>query len=104
MARALERAGLADWMPEGEGKWSLPMQFLHDGAGWVELTRLSPCTRLGLYRHMGEVHALTLEGTRRLNAVRVVRPGDYIHEPAGNVELMGGDGHRRAAGACGGQG
>lgn len=39
VAQALERAGLADWMPEGEGKWSLPIQFLPDDAGWVELMR-----------------------------------------------------------------
>ena len=35
VAQALERAGLADWIPEGEGKWSLPIQFLPDDAGWV---------------------------------------------------------------------
>ena len=86
VAQALERAGLADWIPEGEGKWSLPIQFLPDDAGWVELMRLSPGTRLGLHRHTGEVHALTLAGERRLNDGRVVRPGDYIHEPAGNVD------------------
>lgn len=64
VAQALERAGLADWIPEGEGKWSLPIQFLPDDAGWVELMRLSPGTRLGLHRHTGEVHALTLAGER----------------------------------------
>ena len=69
-----------------EGKWSLSIQFLPDDAGWVELMRLSPGTRLGLHRHTGEVHALTLAGERRLNDGRVVRPGDYIHEPAGNVD------------------
>ena len=48
--------------------------------------RLSPGTRLGLHRHTGEVHALTLAGERRLHDGPVVRPGDYIHEPAGNVD------------------
>ncbi|MBS0291769.1 MAG: anti-sigma factor [Proteobacteria bacterium] len=86
VAQTLGRAGLAGWIPEGEGKWSLPIQFLPDDAGWVELMRLSPGTRLGLHRHTGEVHALTLVGERRLNDGRVVRPGDYIHEPAGNVD------------------
>lgn len=52
----------------------------------MELIRLSPGTRLGLHRHTGEVHALTLAGERRLNDGLVVRPGDYIHEPAGNVD------------------
>ena len=86
VASAMRRAGLDAWIPEGEGKWSLPIQFLPDGSGWVELMRLKPGTRLGLHRHTGEVHALTLVGERRLNDGRMVRPGDYIHEPAGNVD------------------
>lgn len=86
VATALRRAALNDWMPEGEGKWSLPIQFLPEGSGWVELMRLAPGVRLGLHRHTGEVHALTLAGERRLNDGRVVRTGDYIHEPAGNVD------------------
>jgi anti-sigma factor ChrR (cupin superfamily) len=96
VAQTLGRAGLAGWIPEGEGKWSLPIQFLPDDAGWVELMRLSPGTRLGLHRHTGEVHALTLVGERRLNDGRVVRPGDYIHEPAG----MWTGGRRRVPKSC----
>lgn len=86
IAAALARSGLPDWMPEGEGKWSLPLQFLPEGQGWVELMRLSPGVRLGLHRHSGEVHALNLQGTRRLNDGRVIGPGDYVFEPAGNVD------------------
>jgi 2,4'-dihydroxyacetophenone dioxygenase len=86
VAAAMRRAGLDSWIPEGAGKWSLPVQFLPDGAGWVELMRLQPGVRLGLHRHTEEVHALNLAGERRLNDGRVVRPGDYIHEPAGNVD------------------
>lgn len=86
VAAAMRRAGLDSWIPEGEGKWSLPVKFLPDGAGWVELMRLTPGVRLGLHRHTGEVHALNLAGERRLNDGRVVRAGDYIHEPAGNVD------------------
>ena len=86
IATAMHRAGLSTWIPEGEGKWSLPIQFLPDGSGWVELMRLTPGTRLGLHRHTGEVHALTLVGERRLNDGRMVRAGDYIYEPAGNVD------------------
>lgn len=92
--RALQRAGLTDWLPEGEGKWSIPIRFLPDGSGWVELMRLAPGVRLGLHRHTGEVHALTLAGQRRLDDGRVVQAGDYIHEPAGNVdwwEAIGSD-------------
>jgi 2,4'-dihydroxyacetophenone dioxygenase len=86
VAAAMQRAGLNTWIPEGEGKWSLPLHFLPDGAGWVELMRLLPGVRLGLHRHTGEVHALNLVGERRLNDGRLVRAGDYIHEPAGNVD------------------
>ena len=75
VAQTLERAGLADWIPEGEGKWSLPIQFLPDDAGWVELMRLSPGTRLGLHRHTGEVHALTLAGDRRISSTQPASSG-----------------------------
>lgn len=86
VANALARAALPDWIPEGEGKWSIPIQFLPGDAGWVELMCLAPGTRLGLHRHTGEVHALNLAGERRLNDGRLVRVGDYIHEPTGNVD------------------
>lgn len=86
VAAAMHRAGLDDWIPEGEGKWSLPIHFLPDGTGWVELMRLAPGVRVGLHRHTGEVHALNLTGERRLNDGRLVRAGEYVHEPAGNVD------------------
>ena len=86
VAAAMRRAALDSWIPEGDGKWSLPVQFLPGGSGWVELMRLKPGVRLGLHRHTGEVHALNLAGERRLNDGRVVRAGDYIYEPAGNVD------------------
>ncbi|MEO6278965.1 cupin domain-containing protein [Roseateles sp.] len=86
VAAALERSGLPDWMPEGEGKWSLPIAFLPEGAGWVELMRLRPGVRVGLHRHSGEVHALNLQGSRRLNTGQVVGPGGYVFEPAGNTD------------------
>ncbi len=86
VAAALRRAALDAWIPEGEGKWSLPLQFLPDNSGWVELMRLKPGVRLGLHRHSGEVHALNLAGERRLNDGRVVRAGDYVYEPTGNVD------------------
>ena len=37
--------------------------------------------------HTGEVHALNLEGRRKLCDNRIVGPGDYVHEPAGNVDF-----------------
>lgn len=82
---AMQRAGLDAWMPEGEGKWSLPLQFLPEG-GWVELMRLAPGTRLTLHRHHGEVHGLNLQGQRRLDDGRIIGPGDYVFEPDGNVD------------------
>jgi quercetin dioxygenase-like cupin family protein len=90
VAAALQRAGLDTWLPEGEGKWSLPLQFLPgengQGGGWVELMRLAPGTKLTLHRHHGEVHGLNLQGQRRLDNGRIVDAGDYIYEPSGNVD------------------
>lgn len=85
-AMARRVSGLRDWVPEGDGKWALPIAFLPDASGWVELMRLKPGVRLRLHRHTGEVHALNLKGTRRLNDGRLVHAGDYIHEPEGNVD------------------
>ena len=82
---ALQRAGLDAWIPEGPGKWSLPLQFLADG-GWVELMRLEPGTKLTLHRHHGEVHGLNLQGRRRLDNGRIVAAGDYVYEPTGTVD------------------
>jgi len=82
---ALQRAGLDAWMPEGEGKWSLPLQFLPEG-GWVELMRLAPGTKLTLHRHHGEVHGLNLQGQRRLDDGHVIGTGDYVFEPDDNVD------------------
>ena len=42
--------------------------------------------RVGLHRHSGEVHALNLQGARRLGDGRVIGPGDYVFEPTGNVD------------------
>lgn len=92
VAAALERSGLPDWMPEGEGKWSLPIAFLPEGAGWVELMRLRPGVRVGLHRHTGEVHALNLQGSRRLNDGRLVGVGEYVYEPSGNADWWQAEG------------
>ncbi len=86
VSAAMRRAGLPGWMPEGPGKWSLPLQFLPEGAGWVELMRLAPGTLIPRHRHSGEVHAVNLQGVRRLSDGRVVFPGDYVFEPPGNVD------------------
>jgi 2,4'-dihydroxyacetophenone dioxygenase len=85
VASALQRAGLDTWIPEGPGKWSLPLKFLPEG-GWVELMRLEPGTKLPLHRHHGEVHGLNLQGQRRLDDGRIIGVGDYVFEPTGNVD------------------
>lgn len=76
----------AHWIPEGDGKWSRPLRFLAGGRGFVELMRLAPGVALPLHRHTGEVHAFNLAGYRRLASGETIGPGDYVHEPAGNVD------------------
>ncbi|PZP32976.1 MAG: anti-sigma factor [Roseateles depolymerans] len=89
---ALACAGLDDWLGEGEGKGSLPLQFMASG-GWVELMRLAPGTRMARHRHRGEVHGFHLQGWRQLADGRLLGPGAYAFEPAGQVD------HWAAAGA-----
>lgn len=86
IAGAMQLARVNEWIPEGPGKWSLPVNFLPDHEGWVELMRLRPGVRVSLHRHTGEVHALNLQGTRRLADGRVIGPGQYVYEPPGNVD------------------
>ncbi|WP_372526401.1 cupin domain-containing protein [Piscinibacter sp.] len=74
------------WIAEGRGKWSRPLRFLSDSRGWVELMRLDPGVRVGRHRHTGEVHALNLDAHRRLCTGEAIGPGEYVHEPAGNVD------------------
>ena len=74
------------WIPEGAGKWSRPLRFLPDEAGWVELMRLDPGVRLGLHRHSGFVHAYNVQGRRHLCTGEDFGPGGYVFEPPGNVD------------------
>lgn len=74
------------WIEEGPGKWSLPLQFLPDQAGWVELMRLDPGVKVGLHRHTGVVHAYNLQGERRLCTGELIGSNQYVYEPAGNVD------------------
>jgi quercetin dioxygenase-like cupin family protein len=50
------------------------------------LLRLEPGTVVQRHRHGGEVHAVNLQGSRRLDTGEVVGPGGYVHEPAGNED------------------
>ena len=47
---------------------------------------MTPGTVMPLHRHTGEVHVYQLAGQRRLGSGEVLGPGDYVYEPAGNVD------------------
>lgn len=74
------------WMPVIPGMSSKPLAFLPDGTGWAVLLRVEPGMRIGLHRHQGEVHGFVLSGRRRLSDGRVLGPGDYEYEPAGQTD------------------
>jgi len=84
------------WIPGGSGKYSKPLRFLSDSRGLVELLRLDPGAVLPLHRHTGEIHAFNLEDTRQLGTGEIIRPGEYVYEPAGNVDLWKVVGAERA--------
>lgn len=51
------------------------------------LLKLEPGVVVGRHRHGGEVHALTLQGQRRLlDSGQVVGAGGYVYEPPGNED------------------
>jgi 2,4'-dihydroxyacetophenone dioxygenase len=75
------------WIPLGPGESFKPLAFLQNERGRVLLLRLEPGTVVPRHRHSGEVHALNLSGHRRLiETGQIVGPGDYVYEPAGNVD------------------
>ncbi|HEV7490472.1 MAG TPA: 2,4'-dihydroxyacetophenone dioxygenase family protein [Rhodanobacteraceae bacterium] len=84
-AQVLAQDGVP-WVPLSPGKSFKPLRFLRDDRGFVELLRLAPGETIPLHRHTGEVHAFNLEGSRQLCTGEVVWPGDYVYEPAGNVD------------------
>lgn len=84
-ARAIGH-GTVPWVPLSPGKAFKPLRFLREDRGFVELLRLDPGEEIPLHRHTGEVHALNLEGSRQLCTGEIVGPGDYVYEPAGNVD------------------
>jgi 2,4'-dihydroxyacetophenone dioxygenase len=80
------------WMPVVSGMSSKPLAFLPDGAGWAVLLKVEPGTRIGLHRHLGAVHGFILSGRRRLADGRVLGPGDYEFEPAGQTDTWSVEG------------
>jgi 2,4'-dihydroxyacetophenone dioxygenase len=76
----------APWIPITEKKSFKPLRFFSGNRGFVELLRLEPGEEVPLHRHTGEVHAFNLEGSRQLCSGELIGPGDYVYEPAGNID------------------
>ncbi len=75
------------WQPVAPGFSLKLLRGGGDGDTRTLLLRLEPGTVVSRHRHEGEVHALNLAGTRKiLETGQIVGPGDYVHEPAGNVD------------------
>jgi quercetin dioxygenase-like cupin family protein len=74
------------WIPGGPGKFFKPLRFMSGYRGFVELLRLEPGIEMPLHRHTGEVHAFNLEGSRELCTGEVIDAGQYVYEPAGNID------------------
>jgi 2,4'-dihydroxyacetophenone dioxygenase len=85
-----------EWIPGGSGKYSKPLRFLSDNRGFVELFRLDSGAVVRPHRHTGEVHALNLEGSRQLGTGEIICAGEYVYEPAGNVDTWKVVGAERA--------
>ena len=89
---AIAGSGAFPWMPVMPGMSSKPLAFLPDKTGWVVLLRVEPGMRIGLHRHQGEVHGFVLNGRRRLGDGRVLGPGDFEYEPAGQADTWSVEG------------
>jgi 2,4'-dihydroxyacetophenone dioxygenase len=75
------------WIPLGPGESFKPLRFLANDRGRVLLLRMEPGTLAPRHRHLGEVHAFNLSGSRKLiESGEIVGPGGYVYEPAGNVD------------------
>ncbi len=82
------------WMPMAEGQWIRPLKLLPDLTGYVAQLKLQPGAVIPPHRHTGPVHAFNVEGSRRLHTGELVGPGEYVFEPAGQIdtwEAVGAD-------------
>lgn len=86
LRQALVDAERLPWIPLAPGEWFKPLRFLPDQDSRVLLLRLAPGTGVPLHRHLGEVHAWNVSGSRQLHTGEVVGPGGYVYEPPGNVD------------------
>jgi 2,4'-dihydroxyacetophenone dioxygenase len=80
------------WVPLGPGRAFKPIRFLRDDRGYVALMSVEPGFGIPPHRHTGEVHAFNLAGSRRLDTGEIVQAGDYVFEPAGNVDSWATEG------------
>lgn len=79
------RTDSLEWVPLRAGVSMRPLHFERDG--YALQLKVDPGTTIGLHRHTGEVHALNLSGSREIVTTgEIVGPGDYVHEPVGNVD------------------
>lgn len=75
------------WVPsETPGKSAKLLRVFDGECGFVELLRMEPGLTMPLHRHTGDVHVFHVAGHRELNSGECVGPGDYVYEPAGNVD------------------
>jgi len=72
------------WIPLGPGESFKPLHFSSHKR--VLLLKLEPGAVVPRHRHLGEVHAFNVSGSRELDTGEIVGPGAYVYEPAGNVD------------------
>jgi quercetin dioxygenase-like cupin family protein len=87
----LDGARHLPWVKVTAGVRSKTLALLGDG--WVSLLELEPGANIPLHRHVGAVHGYLLAGKRRLGPDgRIVGPGSYEYEPAGQVDTWSAEG------------
>jgi 2,4'-dihydroxyacetophenone dioxygenase len=76
---------MMEWIPTGPGKSFRPLRFEPDG--WSELMRLEPGSGVSMHRHVGDVHAYCLSGSREIMGTgEIAGPGSFVYEPGGTVD------------------
>jgi quercetin dioxygenase-like cupin family protein len=81
-----------DALPWAEIGPGVEMKLLRRGATdgvYTMLNRFAPGFEAPRHKHLGEVHAYTIEGRWRYREYDwVAGPGDYVYEPAGSVHSL----------------
>jgi quercetin dioxygenase-like cupin family protein len=90
MKQQMHETEIIPWIPLGPGESFKPLRFGPDRR--VLLLRVEPGTVIPFHRHLGEVHAFNVAGTRKLHTGEIAGPGSYVFEPAGNVDSWTGVG------------